>query len=306
MVRALNQRKFHKKPLKKRRFSKRIKFIRNFLSKKQFVRTQAQSALSDSEKTIKFKNNTDLDISIINWSKIFLHKYSFNGKFVHYFFGIVKKLFFKKNEFVAWILYIEYIIENINNSNDIFDEEILFYLGLIAKETLGVEIKENYEHIINKEKMSKIENICKKKKINIVDLNEKYNFFSKSVQQDEKKFYDINLMIEFIYDSNKTLVNKIIKEVEKERKAANEINDSNMDKSNTHKIENRPVNFEEDLISAGGENDWTPEDIFNIPVDGINYYDNQKIVEDNEPMKLDSSYENFNMNVNNLFYVQNK
>ena len=113
-------------------------------------------------------------------------------------------------------------------------------------------------------------------------------------------------MIEFIYDSNKTLVNKIIKEVEEERKGDDEIKDSNMDKSNTHKIENRPVNFEEDLISAGGENDWTPEDIFNIPVDGINYYDNQKIVEDNEPMKLDSSYENFNMNVNNLFYVQNK
>ena len=188
MVRALNQRKFHKKPLKKRRFSKRIKFIRNFLSKKQFVRTQAQSALSDSEKTIKFKNNMDLDISIINWSKIFLHKYSFNGKFVHYFFGIVKKLFFKKNEFVAWILYIEYIIENINNSNDIFDEEILFYLGLIAKETLGVEIKENYEHIINKEKMSKIENICKKKKLVLLILTKSIIFFLNQFNKMKKSF----------------------------------------------------------------------------------------------------------------------
>ena len=131
MVKTSNQRKHHKKSSIKRGFKKRIKFIRHASIKDKLNITTSQNSDTTDDKSIKNKKESHIDLSLINWTFIFLQQNSCpiikNNKFIQGFINIIRKLCFNKNEFILWTLYIEhYIGLNLNYSWDI---ETFFYIA---------------------------------------------------------------------------------------------------------------------------------------------------------------------------------
>ena len=322
MVKSSNQRKTLQKTSKKKRFSKRIKFIRPFPKRKETISSNSKTIITTSTnandcKFSSFSTKTEkdacLDLSLINWSYVFLKQIPTSEEFIRNFLSIMKNLSLKKNDFVAWTLYIEYCIKNISNINDIFDSETLYYIGLFSKEALGTKVSQEYTQIINKEKIRKIKSILEKKNLSFIELNQKYNYFCKYAQKKNDCYLDINWMIDFIYQSN-TITEKTQKNKKNETKD-NEIDISkntnainNMEDVYTnHIIDNRSCILDNDLIIEENHNDWKQEDnTLNGVIEGIHYYDDEGLVKEDFVEKLDSSYEDIGMNVNSLFFIKNK
>lgn len=315
MAKSLIKTTIKKKFVQKRRFSTKIKFIRPLKDRKKSnisERKTDDSKSSNESSFISKKTESDfcLDLSLINWTSKFLNDNNINGKFIQNFLNIIKTLCFKKNEFVLWTIYIEYYIKNIQNLNDIFDIETLLYIGLFVKKIIGIKYNEDNNQNINKEKMSKINLILSAKNINIIELNKKYDYFNNSPKTKKHIKYDINSMVSFISESTpKTKIDKpnktkIKAPVEKPKDINNP--DKNDNIQNNYTLENRSCKLD-DLFEDENNSLSRPEiDVFKGEIYGIDYYDNKELVESNEPNKLEYSYENLNMNLGGLFYIQNK
>ena len=318
MVKTSNQRKHHKKSSIKRGFKKRIKFIRHASIKDKLNITTSQNSDTTDDKSIKNKKESHIDLSLINWTFIFLQQNSCpiikNSKFIQGFINIIRKLCFNKNEFILWTLYIEhYIGLNLNYSWDI---ETFFYIAKYAKKQLG---KKNYGESninINKEKYVEIKSVLEKKTFNLIELNKKYNYYSNFTNPKKNNFYDFNSMVEYIYNSNnyKNAKKNDNKPEEKPQNDNTIIGNVKKDNINydRHLISNQLMKFgpnEMNLNYNEEENQENNSDNWNI--DRVYGYDNSQL-KDGEGegfLKLDSSYENLNMNeinVNGLFYIDQK
>ena len=307
MVKFFNQRKNQKK-----KPNKKPKFI-----KKKFKR------IISNER----RSHYCLNISIVNWASIFLQEFSFpkEGNFHKKFFEILKKLKFNENEFVEWILYLEHYIKETKNN----DLESFYYLGLLLKESLGTNLRGNNDDI-EEEKMAQVKLIFEKKKINVIDFNKKFNYFSQYNQQSENYYYDIDSIIDFICSSdsriNKEKKAKNAKKATKNRKVnkvkkgiANkqttqdiQINSNNQviknnqpipenqgiqnNKGNhngnetNHFIDNENIRF--DPINNEQNNDFGEGYISNFRIYGIDRYDDESLPNGDSFQKSDSSYEN--------------
>ena len=320
MVKSSNQRKTLQKTSKKKRFSKRIKFIRPFPKRKETISSDSKTIITTSTNANDFKfstfsakteNDACLDLSLINWSYIFLKQIPISEEFIRNFLSIVKNLSLKKNEFVAWTLYIEYCIKNISNINDIFDSETLYYIGLFSKEALGTKVNQEYTQLINNKKISKIKSILEKKNLSFIELNQKYNYFCKYTQKKNDSYLDINSMIDFICDNTTEKGQKNKKKETKDNeidisKNTNAINNME-DVYTNHIIDNRPCILDNDLIIEENHNDWKQEDnTLNGVIEDIHCYGEEGLVKEDFVEKMDSSYEDIGMKVNSLFFIKNK
>ena len=330
MAKTLRQLKCQKKKDQKPRFRKKIRFIRSSkhqtksnCSEKQ---TNINSSLNSSKLNISFlseNSETDycLNLSLINWSHNFLQENTIPIKH-NEFYKVLKKLCLKENEFVFWIMYIELYIKE---KKDI-DIETLLYIGLFVKKLLDIKSNDNNDQKIKKEKMNEIEKVFEGKIFSPSEFNEKYNHFCKYTQNSKHIYYNINLMVNFIYDEN--LSSKKIKktpkiednkenekidkkieeqnekpEIEETKKAENLIEEKQNDDAEnniTHNIDNQsyiidPIDIENDGMKKEPNEDenWSEgferEHFPGLPVHS-------------EFMKLDSSVENLDNNLKGLFY----
>ena len=307
MVKFFNQRKNQKK-----KPNKKPKFI-----KKKFKR------IISNER----RSHYCLNISIVNWASIFLQEFSFpkEGNFHKKFFEILKKLKFNENEFVEWILYLEHYIKETKNN----DLESFYYLGLLLKESLGTNLRRNNDDI-DEEKMAQVKLIFEKKKINVIDFNKKFNYFSQYNQQSENYYYDINSIVDFICSSdsriNKMEKAKNAKKATKNRKV-NKVKKVIANKQTTQDIQviinnqvipnNQPIpenqgiqnnqgnhngnetnhfidneNIRFDPINNEQNNDFGEGYISNFRIYGIDRYDDESLPNGDNFQKLDSSCEN--------------
>ena len=170
-------------------------------NKKPFIKKKIFKRIISNER----RSHYCLNISIVNWASIFLQEFSFpkEGNFHKKFFEILKKLKFNENEFVEWILYLEHYIKETKNN----DLESFYYLGLLLKESLGTNLRRNNDDI-DEEKMAQVKLIFEMKKINVIDFNKKFNYFSQYNQQSENYYYDINSIVDFICSSDSRINKK--------------------------------------------------------------------------------------------------
>lgn len=315
MVKTSNQRKHHEKSSIKRGFKKRIKFIRHASTKDKLNITISQNSDSTADKSIKNKKESHIDLSLINWTFIFLQQNSCpiikNNKFIQGFINIIRKLCFNKNEFILWTLYIEhYIGFNLNYSWDI---ETLFCVAKYTKKQLG---KKNYGESninINKEKYAEIKSVLGKKTFNLIELNKKYNYYSNFTNPKKNNFYDFNSMVEYIYNSNNYKNAKKNDNKPKEKPENDNINIENVKKDNINDdrylISNQLIKFGPGGVNSNYEEENQENNSDNLNYDRVYEYDNSQL-KDGEGegfMKLDSSYDNMNdINVNGLFYIEQK
>ena len=332
MVKILKNRKIHKKKVEKKRFRKKIKFIRRSGKKAKSYKSENQTncntsiSSKDSNKSFNSKNSeTDcLDLSLINWSKIFLQENSFpfeiTDKFTQNFFNILKKLYLKENEFVEWILYIEYYI----SKKSVIDIETLHYIGLYVKKLLGSNSNDNTEHLLKTEKKEEINNILKGKKISFIELNNKYHYFCKYTKQKQNYYYNIVSMIDFICEENtnvkkkhkKEIKNKIIEEKEEEKKKEeikvvknnqDEIKEKQENEPNhnieiaSNRLENEPMFDENNDMDEENEE----KEMIHWQIEDIDQYDNERLQGGDIFMKLDSSIGNLDNNLKMCFAFNN-
>ena len=322
MVKILNQRKSHKKSLTKRRFCKRIKFIRHSNKKEKLNISISQKSDSTEEKSNKKEKNSHIDISLINWAFIFLKQNSCpmveNNKFIQKFINIIRKLCFNKNEFILWTLYIEYYFSF--NLKDSWDTETLFYIGKYAKEILGIKNCETSNEVINKEKDVEIKSVLGKKIFNLIEINKKYNYYSNFNNHKKNNYYDFNSMVEYIYNSNnyKNAKKNDNKQYKPQKHKKNDSTSTERDikpknEVNKYLISNHLIKFEEidDISQKNNDDDIQENNSPNWNIDRVYEYDNSQL-QDGEGegfIKLDSSYENLNVNdvnVGGLFYINHK
>ena len=318
MVKNLNQRKNHKKSSIKRRFRKIIKFIRHVNKKEKLNISTSQKSDSTAEKSTMDKKESHIELSLINWTFIFLQKNSCpmikNNKFIQEFINIIRKLCFNKNEFILWTLYIEHYIGcDLNYSWDI---ETLFYIAKYVKKQLGKKNDGKSNININKDKYVEIKSILGKKTFNLIELNQKYNYYSNFTNQKKNNYYDFNSMVEYIYNSNNYKnVKKNDNKLDGKQQNDNTIID-NVKKTNSNNdrylIPNQLILFNPNEINSNSieeknqdnnSNNWNNDRVYE--------YDNAQLKDEEGEgyMKLDSSNDNFNMtdmNFDGLFYIYNK
>ena len=329
MAKTLRQLKCQKKKDQKPRFRKKIRFIRSSKHQNKSNCSEKQTNINSSLNSSKFNKSflsenseTDycLNLSLINWSHNFLQENNIPIK-NNEFYKVLKKLCLKENEFVFWILYIEYYI---SEKKDI-DIETLLYIGLFVKKLLDLKSNDNNDQKIKKEKMDEIEKVFERKIFHPNEFNEKYNHFCKYTQNSKQFYYNINLMVNFIYEENlsskkikKTSkmednkvnekIDKKIKEqkpeIEEPKKDENLIKEKQNDEPEnniTHNIDNQsyisePIDIENDEMKKEQNEDenWSEgferEHFPGLPVHS-------------EFMKLDSSVENLDNNLKGLFYL---
>ena len=331
MAKTLRQLKCQKKKDQKPRFRKKIRFIRSSKHQNKSNCSEKQTNINSSLNSSKFNKSflsenseTDycLNLSLINWSHNFLQENNIPIK-NNEFYKVLKKLCLKENEFVFWILYIEYYI---SEKKDI-DIETLLYIGLFVKKLLDLKSNDNNDQKIKKEKMDEIEKVFERKIFHPNEFNEKYNHFCKYTQNSKQFYYNINLMVNFIYEENlsskkikktsKMEDNKVNEKIDKKIKEQNEKpeieepkKDENLikEKQNdepenniTHNIDNQsyisePIDIENDEMKKEQNEDenWSEgferEHFPGLPVHS-------------EFMKLDSSVENLDNNLKGLFYL---
>ena len=158
MVKNFAQRKNKSKSLKKRRLSKKIKFIRHSNTKSQI--SESQTNISTNRRHSINSNDSEtekcINLSFINWTYIFLRNIKCpmrkSNEFIQGFINIIKKLNMKENEFILWTMYIEYY-NNIHCIQETWDLETLFYIGIHAKEILGINTDINLYKEISKTKI---------------------------------------------------------------------------------------------------------------------------------------------------------
>ena len=304
MVKTFNVKKYHKTLKRRRRISKKIKFIRQSNKIKNMSNSETPKSQSTIENSITSEHEVNIDYSLLNWSFIFLQQISCpqrnNKKFIRDFINIINNLCINKNEFISWTLYIE------RCGKICWDIETLLYIGIYTKKLFD-KIYVYHGMTIDNKKMSEICSILDEKKINLIELNQRYNYYNNFAQKKQNTFYDFNEIVEYIYKSNN------YKNVKKEKKEKGKINAKegngvNKEKKNDAKYSiNNGIDFEADLISVKREDDISQDNSsIAFHVDDLFKYDNENLPDGEAFMKLDSSYENLNMNVDELYYINNK
>ena len=111
-----------------------------------------------------------------------------------------------ENEFIYWILLIEYYI-SIISKNDL-KHETLFHIGIIAKNKITSNFSNNLIQKINKVEFDKINSILISKEIDIKEFVRKDNYYNERVKVHNKKFYiDIQKMVDCIVDLKNSIEN---------------------------------------------------------------------------------------------------
>ena len=307
MVKTFNVKKCQKTLKRRRRISKKIKFIRQSNKIKNMNRPETPKSQSTIENSITSEHEVNIDYSLLNWSFIFLQQISCpqrnNKKFIRDFINIINNLCINKNEFISWTLYIE------RCGKICWDIETLLYIGIYTKKLFD-KIYVYHGMTIDNKKMSEICSILDEKKINLIELNQRYNYYNNFAQKKQNTFYDFNEIVEYIYKSNNY---KNVKKEKKEKKEKGKINAKegngvNKEKKNDAKYSiNNGIDFEADLINVKREDDISQDNSsITFHVDDLFKYDNENLPDGEAFMKLDSSYENLNMNVDELYYINNK
>ena len=302
MVKTCKANKCHKKPKMSSRISKKIKFIRHSAIIKKIEEPESPKSKSTTENTLKPEKEINFEYSLINWSFIFLQKIScpkrYNKKFVHDFINIIKNLCINKNEFISWALYIEYFFSQ-SCGKISWDLNTFLYIGIYTKTKFNNNTFNDYGIIINNEKMSEINSILDKKIINLIEFNQTFNFYNDFTQKNKNTFFDFNNMVEYIYNSNhyKNVKKEKVDKKEKEK----EKNDSQ------YSINNAMISVHPDEIIVKREDDiYQDNNIALFNCDDLYRYDNENLPEGDPFLKLDSSYDNLNMNVEEFFYFTHK
>lgn len=311
MVKSFNSNKCHKKQKISRRISKKIKFIRHSTKIKKINEPKSPKSKSTTENTIKQENEINFEYTLLNWSFIFLQQISCpkrnNKEFIHDFINIIKNLCINKNEFISWTLYIEYFFSQSCRKIS-WDLETLLYIGIYTKIKFNNNTSNDYGIIISNEKMSEINSILDNKKINLIEFNQRYNFYNNFAQKSKNTYIDFNKMVDYIYISNNY---KNVKKDKADKKEINKIKNENKNNDSQYSIKNATISFSPEQIS---------EQINNQKEDDINQdnnsalfecfdldkYDNENLPDGAACLKLDSSYDNLNMNVEELFYFTHK
>ena len=323
MGKTSNLKKIFGKKSKKKRFSRKIRFIRLFKKKAKSFSSEKRAYISHpvfSENFIldsyPYNSKTDnyVNLSTINMANKFIQRNlspKKNDEQIHKFYDILKKLCFKTNEFVVWTIFIEYY-KNFNSINDTFEEETLFYIGLFAKEALGNNSNENYTQIINREKMEKIKSILETKKIDTIEFNKQFKSLSNNTQQKKNTHYDINQMIEYIYNANKINIPKKDNNIksDKEKVFAGEIK-KDQNNNNENNIISYTIDNDSHRIFGQGkninENQNEDEKIFNynMTIPGIDKHDYEVLPTD-EDYFMKQVEELNKTDLSSLFFIKNK
>ena len=339
MVKNFAQRKNKSKSLKKRRLSKKIKFIRHSNTKSQI--SENQTNISTNRRHSINSNNSEtekcINLSFINWTYIFLRNIRCpmrkSNEFIQGFINIIKKLNMKENEFILWTMYIEYY-NNIHCIQETWDLETLFYIGIHAKEILGINTDINLYKEISKTKIDKLKTTLDERNFNLFDLNQKYDYYRNFSRQNKNFHYDLTSMVDYICNSNnyknvKKNKQEKTEEIEKNKPEKNKqeknkqekneeielnkpekteeiknetINKQNQDTDieNTPNVANEPTKLNQNIIE-GKEKDDSEEE-YNMQED-IKFPDYNPENSEEEIVKLDSFYEENRFGFDSIFYL---
>ena len=339
MVKNFAQRKNKSKSLKKRRLSKKIKFIRHSNTKSQISENQTNISTNRRHSINSNDSETEkcINLSFINWTYIFLRNIRCpmrkSNEFIQGFINIIKKLNMKENEFILWTLYIEYY-NNIHCIQETWDLETLFYIGIHAKEILGINTDINLYKEISKTKINKLKATLDERNFNLFDLNQKYDYYRNFSRQNKNFHYDLTSMVDYICNSNnyknvKKNKQEKTEEIEKNKPEKNKqeknkqekneeielnkpekteeiknetINKQNQDTDieNTPNVANEPTKLNQNIIE-GKEKDDSEEE-YNMQED-IKFPDYNPENSEEEIVKLDSFYEENRFGFDSIFYL---
>ena len=330
MVKNCAQRKNKSKSLKKRRLSKKIKFIRHSNIKSQI--SESQTNISTNRRHSINSNDSEtekcINLSFINWTYIFLRNIKCpmrkSNEFIQGFINIIKKLNMKENEFILWTMYIEYY-NNIHCIQETWDLETLFYIGIHAKEILGINTDINLYKEISKTKIDKLKTSLDERSFNLFDLNQKYDYYRNFSRQNKNFHYDLTSMVDYICNSNNyknVKKNKQEKteeiennkpekteEIEKNKKEKTEeikketINKQNQetDIENIPNVANEPTKLNQNITKEKEKDD--SEEEYNMQED-IKFPDYNPENSEEEIVKLDSFYEENRFGFDSIFYLK--
>lgn len=339
MVKNFAQRKNKSKSLKKRRLSKKIKFIRHSNTKSQISENQTNISTNRRHSINSNDSETEkcINLSFINWTYIFLRNIRCpmrkSNEFIQGFINIIKKLNMKENEFILWTMYIEYY-NNIHCIQETWDLETLFYIGIHAKEILGINTDINLYKEISKTKIDKLKTTLDERNFNLFDLNQKYDYYRNFSRQNKNFHYDLTSMVDYICNSNnyknvKKNKQEKTEEIEKNKPEKNKqeknkqekneeielnkpekteeiknetINKQNQDTDieNTPNVANEPTKLNQNIIE-GKEKDDSEEE-YNMQED-IKFPDYNPENSEEEIVKLDSFYEENRFGFDSIFYL---
>ena len=340
MVKNCAQRKNKSKSLKKRRLSKKIKFIRHSNTKSQISENQTNISTNRRHSINSNDSETEkcINLSFINWTYIFLRNIKCpmrkSNEFIQGFINIIKKLNMKENEFILWTMYIEYY-NNIHCIQETWDLETLFYIGIHAKEILGINTDINLYKEISKTKIDKLKTTLDERNFNLFDLNQKYDYYRNFSRQNKNFHYDLTSMVDYICNSNnyknvKKNKQEKTEEIEKNKPEKNKqeknkqekneeielnkpekteeiknetINKQNQDTDieNTPNVANEPTKLNQNIIE-GKEKDDSEEE-YNMQED-IKFPDYNPENSEEEIVKLDSFYEENRFGFDSIFYLK--
>ena len=340
MVKNCAQRKNKSKSLKKRRLSKKIKFIRHSNTKSQISESQTNISTNRRHSINSNDSETDkcINLSFINWTYIFLRNIKCpmrkSNEFIQGFINIIKKLNMKENEFILWTMYIEYY-NNIHCIQETWDLETLFYIGIHAKEILGINTDINLYKEISKTKIDKLKTSLDERSFNLFDLNQKYDYYRNFSRQNKNFHYDLTSMVDYICNSSnyknvKKNKQEKTEEIEKNKPEKNKqeknkqekneeielnkpekteeikketINKQNQDTDieNIPNVANEPTKLNQNIIE-GKEKDDSEEE-YNMQED-IKFPDYNPENSEEEIVKLDSSYEDNTFVIESFFYLK--
>ena len=340
MVKNFAQRKNKSKSLKKRRLSKKIKFIRHSNTKSQISENQTNISTNRRHSINSNDSETEkcINLSFINWTYIFLRNIKCpmrkSNEFIQGFINIIKKLNMKENEFILWTMYIEYY-NNIHCIQETWDLETLFYIGIHAKEILGINTDINLYKEISKTKIDKLKTSLDERSFNLFDLNQKYDYYRNFSRQNKNFHYDLTSMVDYICNSNnyknvKKNKQEKTEEIEKNKPEKNKqeknkqekneeielnkpekteeikketINKQNQDTDieNTPNVANEPTKLNQNIIE-GKEKDDSEEE-YNMQED-IKFPDYNPENSEEEIVKLDSFYEENRFGFDSIFYLK--
>ena len=339
MVKNCAQRKNKSKSLKKRRLSKKIKFIRHSNTKSQISENQTNISTNRRHSINSNDSETEkcINLSFINWTYIFLRNIRCpmrkSNEFIQGFINIIKKLNMKENEFILWTMYIEYY-NNIHCIQETWDLETLFYIGIHAKEILGINTDINLYKEISKTKIDKLKTTLDERNFNLFDLNQKYDYYRNFSRQNKNFHYDLTSMVDYICNSNnyknvKKNKQEKTEEIEKNKPEKNKqeknkqekneeielnkpekteeikketINKQNQetDIENIPNVANEPTKLNQNIIKEKEKDD--SEEEYNMQED-IKFPDYNPENSEEEIVKLDSFYEENRFGFDSIFYL---
>ena len=339
MVKNCAQRKNKSKSLKKRRLSKKIKFIRHSNTKSQISENQTNISTNRRHSINSNDSETEkcINLSFINWTYIFLRNIRCpmrkSNEFIQGFINIIKKLNMKENEFILWTMYIEYY-NNIHCIQETWDLETLFYIGIHAKEILGINTDINLYKEISKTKIDKLKTTLDERNFNLFDLNQKYDYYRNFSRQNKNFHYDLTSMVDYICNSNnyknvKKNKQEKTEEIEKNKPEKNKqeknkqekneeielnkpekteeiknetINKQNQDTDieNIPNVANEPTKLNQNIIKEKEKDD--SEEEYNMQED-IKFPDYNPENSEEEIVKLDSFYEENRFGFDSIFYL---